>query len=88
MKTLELRASLMQEIVGLLDNDEAMEKLQKYIRRLKKEITVNAPAVQPYTMVELNERINQAEDDVRTGRPLSNEQMFEEIDNYLKELCR
>ncbi|MCD7850177.1 MAG: hypothetical protein LUH63_10830 [Parabacteroides sp.] len=88
MKTLELRASLMQEIVGLLDNDEAMEKLQKYIRRLKKEITVNAPAVQPYTMAELNERINQAEDDVRTGRTLSNEQMFEEIDNYLKELCR
>lgn len=88
MNTLELRASLMQEIAGLLDNDEAMEKLQKYIHCLKKDISQKATVSKPYTLAELNARIDRAEEDIFEGRTLSNEQVFKEIDDYLIELCK
>lgn len=38
MTTMELRSSVLQDIASLLGNDEAMLKLQKYIRQLKSEL--------------------------------------------------
>lgn len=38
MTTMELRSSVLQDIASLLGNDEAMLKLQKYIRHLKSEL--------------------------------------------------
>lgn len=38
MTTMELRSSVLQDIASLLSNDEAMLKLQKYIRQLKSEL--------------------------------------------------
>lgn len=34
---MELQQSVLQDVVSLLDDTEAMKKLQKYIRRLKSE---------------------------------------------------
>lgn len=52
--------------------------------QIKKNVSVSTPVVQPYTMAELNDRIDQAEEDIRAGRTVSNEQIFEEIDSSLK----
>lgn len=37
MTTIQLQQSVLQDVVSLLDDNEAMKKLQKYIRRLKSE---------------------------------------------------
>lgn len=37
MTTIELHQSVLQDVVSLLDDNEAMKKLQKYIRYLKSE---------------------------------------------------
>lgn len=38
MTTMKLRQSVLQDVVSLLDNDEAMKELQKCVSRLKKKI--------------------------------------------------
>lgn len=35
---MDLKQSVLQDVVSLLNNDEAMKKLQKYIRHLKNEV--------------------------------------------------
>lgn len=35
--TMDLKQSVLQDVVSLLNNEEAMKKLQKYIKRLKNE---------------------------------------------------
>lgn len=35
---MDLKQSVLQDVVSLLNNDEAMKKLQKYIRHLKTEV--------------------------------------------------
>lgn len=37
MTTIQLQQSVLQDVVSLLDDNEAMKKFQKYIRRLKSE---------------------------------------------------
>ena len=37
MSTLQLQQSVLQDVISLLDDNEAMKKLQKYISRLRSE---------------------------------------------------
>lgn len=83
MTTLELKASLIQEFTELLENEEYLKKLQRYMRRLrrnsyavpKEPITTVEEELAPYTLEELNARIDESEADIEAGRVISSEEM-------------
>lgn len=82
MASLELRASVFDKLNSLLDNDEAMEQLDNYLLRLKKKMTkkVTEVPLNPYTMEELNARIDEAEAEEDAGLPgIPHKQVMEKM---------
>lgn len=70
MASMELRANVFDKLNYLLDNDEAMEQLDSYLLRLKKKMAKAEKAeksLPPYTMEELNARIDEAEAEEEAG---------------------
>lgn len=41
MTTIQLQQSVLRDVISLLDDNESMEKLQKYLRRLKSKKTAD-----------------------------------------------
>ncbi len=84
MKSMELKASLMQDVEALLDNEETKEKLIRYVRRLKAKVRREQQAAseddpKPCTMEELEAELDESEADFVAGRAYSSEQVFREI---------
>lgn len=74
MASMELRANVFDKLNYLLDNDEAMEQLDNYLLRLKKKMAKATKAekpLAPYTMEELNARIDEAEAEIEDGEVLT-----------------
>lgn len=89
MTTLELKTSLIQEFVELLDNEENVKKLQRYMRRLRQsakrdsKVTMEEEELKPYTLEELNIRIEKSLADVAAGRVISVQEINKELTQYL-----
>lgn len=86
MASMELRANVFDKLNYLLDNDEAMEQLDSYLLRLKKKMAKAEKAekpLSPYTMEELNARIDEAEAEIEAGEVLTCKQANAEVRNAL-----
>ena len=78
MTTLELKAQIKQDIDNEQDST-ILEKMRAYYCKLKK-----AKKTMPcqYTLEELNQQLDQAEDDIKNGRVTSHEQLLKEIETW------
>lgn len=90
MTTMELRQSVLQDVVSLLDNDEAMKKLQKYVRRIKKEMAARSLPDAPccHTVEELEQRLLKAGDQIEQGMAVDHEEAMKQIKNKYSFLCK
>ena len=76
MSTMEIRQSVLQDIALLLDNDQAMEKLNKYVKRLRAETLQPLKKAPSITQRELDERIQASIDGLDASEQEVN-QLFE-----------
>lgn len=85
MTTMELRASVFDSLNSLLDSEEALQRVDWYLRSLKEELEEEEMKVRedavPYSMAEINARIDEAERQVCDGDVFSDE----DVDAELKE---
>lgn len=75
------RAQLLQDISNI-DNLEALESIRRAYRRAVNKLKKETPA--PYTVEELNARIDRSEADYEAGRYISNEEMNRRMQQYLE----
>lgn len=97
MTTLEIKASLLQEVAELLNHDENVEKMQRFVRRLKKSAGERAdsshkplggiPALQ-YSVETLNAILDRAEEGRIAGKYTPSEQVFDELKQEFPFLCK
>ncbi len=62
MTTIQLQQTVLQEVVSLMDNEKAMQKLQRFLSKLKQKEEANAKA-EEMTAAEKEEILN----DIREG---------------------
>lgn len=90
---MELRADVFERFNELLNtgNDEVLKKLRKYMLHLKKTVAdaekdasrETAEDLRPYTMEELNARIDEAEAEIEAGEVLTSAEANEEVRKVL-----
>lgn len=90
MTKMELRAGIFEKLNSLLDDEESLQQLDNFLYKLKKKSVHaqkrNIPP--PYTMEELNARIDRSEMEIDTGKTLTNENVFKEMENKYPWLCK
>lgn len=82
MTTLQLRAELFREMNPLLDSEAALEKMLAFVRSLMPvKTTANEPSAtfRPYTMEEINERLERSERDFAEGRYYTDYEVFSDL---------
>ena len=72
MAAIELKAELYRQIDTMADDESLLEKVLSFVRKLT---TTSVPAVTPYTMDELNQRIDKSLEDLKAGRTKKNEEV-------------
>lgn len=82
MATMELNAELLKELSTIVSDENMVKDVIRYIRQLRHN-QHERPTVVPYTMRELNERIDRAEAGYVEGRYTESEKVHEEINNLL-----
>lgn len=83
MTTMELRASVFNDINALLENEDAMRKLSKYLRRLRNEISTSGQELPcAYTIQELTERIKRGTLEARQGAGQTTEELMDEAESW------
>lgn len=90
---MELGKNVLQDVASLLDNKRAMQKLQRYVRKLKKEIIEeekNKVATSPiqYTVEEMKNVLKESETDFNTGNTHTSKEVFNEIEKEFPWLCK
>lgn len=83
MTTMKLRQSVLQDVVSLLDNDEAMKELQKCVCRLKKKIEKSANPPCQYTVEEVKQRLQESEKRYQQGEYVSHEEAMKQMEQWL-----
>lgn len=88
MTTMELNAVLLRELSSIATNEDLLQKAIKCIKALKKEAKAKSAKeeVKPYTMEELNERIDRAEANYAAGRVTKSEQVHAEMKDFIASL--
>ena len=89
MTTVELKHSILQDINGLMDDEVAMHRLSRYVRRLRKAMpskNIVHEELTPYTMSELHERINKSEESISAGNVIDSEVEDAELADFLRTL--
>lgn len=85
MTTMELNAVLLRELSSIATDEALLQKAIKCIRTLKKEAKKSAKEeLKPYTMEELNERIDESEADEKAGRVYTSEQVHAIVEERIK----
>lgn len=87
MTTMELDAHRMELIRNIMETDnlEVLKKMKKYFVRVSKEQVKED--LTPYTMEELNARIDEAEAEIDTGVPgISHEELMLKMKRKIAEL--
>lgn len=93
MNTLEieiLRRELLRDILNV-DDVEVLKKIRRSLDRLRVR-PVNAvqepEELRPYTMEELNERIDEAEAEIEAGETLFSQELFAQMEYKYPWLCK
>lgn len=93
MNTLEieiLRRELLRDILNV-DDVEVLKKIRRSLDRLRVR-PVNAvqepEELRPYTMEELNKRIDEAEAEIEAGETLSSQELFAQMEHKYPWLCK
>ena len=93
MNTLEmeiLRRELLRDILNV-DDVDVLKKIRRSLDRLRVR-PVNAvqepEELRPYTMEELNKRIDEAEAEIEAGETLSSQELFAQMENKYPWLCK
>lgn len=87
---LNLKASLLDEVIAIADNEELMRKAINSLRRLRR--TENAKTDKevgktvPYELSQINDMIDESEADEKAGRVISSEEMNRRMDSYISSL--
>lgn len=87
MTTMELDAHRMELIRNIMETDnlEVLKKMKKYFVRVTKEQVKED--LTPYTMEELNARIDEAEAEIDAGVPgISHEELMQKMKRKIAEL--
>ena len=88
MTTFELKRSILQDINALMDDEAAMRRISRYIRRLRNSTStkdVDEDMI-PYTMNELHERIDKAEKAIIEGNVIDSETEDAELADFMRTL--
>lgn len=72
MTTLEIKK---REFLKAIDSEETLDKLQKYLIRIKKR---SVPPCQ-YTLEELNKHLDEGEKEVAKGGGIEHDKFFDEV---------
>lgn len=80
---LEQRKSILQEVIGMLDTEEEVARVEKYLRRT---LSREQPPCQ-YTIEELIEHLEESEKDIQAGRVYTTEEVRSRFENKYK-ICR
>lgn len=90
MTTMELNAVLLRELSSIATDEDLLQKAIKCIKALKKEAKAKSAkeALKPYTMEELNERIDESEADEKAGRAHTCEQVHAMMEEKYPWLCK
>lgn len=85
MTTMELHQSLLREVSNILADDELVRKTIKVIRQLKREHeAARKKNVEPYTTEAINDMINEALTQVKTGQSIPCADVFSEARQHIK----
>lgn len=90
MKTVELKASLLDEVTAIIGDEELMEKALRSIRRLRvkkqeqqaEQAEAEAENLKPYTMEEIDAMIDESEAEIAAGLGISGKEMNRRIEEY------
>ena len=77
MTTMELRADIFENLNFLLDNEEAMTQLKKYLCQLRNKVERDSPC--KYDVGELTQRVRQGVQDARQGLGQSHDDLVRKI---------
>ncbi|WP_308550043.1 hypothetical protein [uncultured Parabacteroides sp.] len=80
MTTMQLRADIFENLNLLLDNEDAMIQLRKYLHILRKKVEQDIPC--QYSIEELGQRAWQGVQDARLGMGQSNEDLMKEAETW------
>lgn len=83
MTTYELNArreSILQQLTELLNNEEAISKAERWVKRMYKKDKMNYPLA--LDREELVKEIREAEDDIAHNRCITHEALLEEIKKW------
>lgn len=84
MKSMELQKLLLNEVAAILDDEEMTEKALRSIRRLRakmsREQEKEEENLKPYTIEEIETRIERSEADIRAGRVSTSEEVFKRME--------
>ncbi|WP_455638497.1 hypothetical protein [Parabacteroides sp.] len=88
MTSMELNATLLKELSTIISDENMVKDVISYIRNLRRSSNVNKTKakIEPYSIEELNERIDQAEKNYAEGRYTDSQQVHQEITNLLSSL--
>lgn len=78
MTSMELRADIFENLNFLLDDENAMTQLRKYLCNLRKKVEQETPC--QYTVEELTQRVRQGVQEARQGLGQSNEDLMKEAE--------
>ena len=81
MTTMELRADIFENLNFLLDNEEAMTQLKKYLCQLRNKVERDSPC--KYDVDELTQRVRQGVQDARQGLGQSHDDLVKEAEATL-----
>ena len=85
MNTIELRKSFFNEASAIIDNDELLEEATKLLRKLR---TERATQTKPYTMEEIDKRIEASLADDAAGNVLTSRQVDQQMKEKFPFLCK
>lgn len=88
MTSMELNATLLKELSTIISDEDMVKDVISYIRNLRRNSNVNKTKakIAPYSIEELNERIDQAEKNYAEGKYTDSQQVHQEITNLLSSL--
>lgn len=91
MVTMELEArktSLIRQILSVND-DKSLQQIEKWMgKHFKKESEALAIGTGPFTLAEINERLDRSEADILGGRTYTSKQVFDEMEKEFPYLCK
>ena len=80
MTTMELRADIFENLNFLLDNEEAMTQLKKYLCQLRNKVERDSPC--KYDVDDLTQRVRQGVQDARQGLGQSQAELVKEAEAW------